>query len=1428
MKQTIEGIRRKAVEAFLNPYSFAFRKEVATENKLTQQYKARELFELLQNIDDAYYTGCPNPCVAEFRLNGRWLEVSNFGKAFTPDSIIRICEGGVSSKQGPFIGCKGIGFRSVLNWADVVEIYSGSNPDYISVRFSEEFAQEQLTEIQSNDHILQQIRELKERNIPPRYPILKAPDFIPSIEKRFDTLIRLHIKDEATLQRIGNDIANFDSAVIMFMPNIREIRFIDANGTAKIISKKVDKPQSLITIHDSTARDAAQTFFYSECEAKLQKEYNGAQTMKLAVALPLSQTSEPVYPLYSFFPINDQKSPFPALLHATFCLTDNRNALDISTDEVRQVNRAVYSELLKLYVETVCQHETGQNRIEKLMPLGFSSNYEFPGNLANLKCEETFKDYCADKPVLFTVSGQYAGKADQPLFIAGVPAHFNNENFGRIVNLSGNLLSFARWICDCRANENINECEKYLMSAINCESTSWTANTRIETFKWWNSHSEFTSLPRLLKNSNEEFITSQTDACFLSGGMPKPPTWAKITNLSETDEKVLLSAYQSELDAEKDNKKRELAKLISKQLINLQEQSSRQAMISPVNTSINGDFEKAVDFVRWLMKCWSKEPFNATILSEISFNIPAADGTVMKASNLYFGSEYGNAFGREIFDKIAGYAPVASPEQLGLPVDELKDMLSAIGVLTMPKTEPMALNAESAQSDLMKAYIDRLQIPKTVGQVSSYNASLQSIKNIDKLLAKLPTETILKWLCHDSKLVENKYEPDDSFVDYKPYIQGQKYYKRYLSGSNLDSFIRFIISTSSWIEISGKRYRPDEVILTNDEFLPEIGWPTLNDTQIRELAEKVGCDRRKLRLLLKASGVNESVIALSANNFYEILLTVPHSSNPEQKIKSQKFSRNLYKEIIKNGRSDDGLTDFYADSANKRQFFKQGKVLATNRSGDTSYRPISQVYFANSAVLNLSHDYFIDIPPRSGQRETFKEIFNLRSYSLNYSVKKWKPAKSDVDFQNDFKEFLPYPMSFRLDDIEEVCTLSIQLVSEITIESGNKIDSNFEPYTLFEKSRSQWFIKVDDSDYLNLDKSRIAEQLVNIFNVFFNFPKRDFLEKVSHYFLVDKSTRNTFIRVAHGSLDEYEEAIARLHGQHQCPDQPAPQVPKPDLIYSRNLHKLQAIAQNYPEDTLADFLNIKQNDALLHSDNFQLIEQCFKQFVNKSTEQKQPESEPETSLEDFLANSSIVQKVTKGTIPTSSSGGGGSTFSSSKQIETNRRNRRQGDIAEYIVINKLIDRAIPEVVEFLGEQYSIFWISGAATRMKLSDEVSNQCDRSKRNDGAGYDIEVVSADGSRRLYLEVKSSSSAECAFILSYNEYTVAEKLSLNSKAERYRIVFVSNLNIHDPNSPTSVGYLDHDLTSPAFAHRPKDHYFAFAPKESGRLGVVRLEKNV
>lgn len=97
------------------------------ERSVVEGYRGRQLLELLQNGDDAGSGGGDTRLLIDL-VEDR-LVVANTGTPFSKRGLESLVISDCSPKRldrNRFIGCKGLGFRSVLTWTDRPLISSGT------------------------------------------------------------------------------------------------------------------------------------------------------------------------------------------------------------------------------------------------------------------------------------------------------------------------------------------------------------------------------------------------------------------------------------------------------------------------------------------------------------------------------------------------------------------------------------------------------------------------------------------------------------------------------------------------------------------------------------------------------------------------------------------------------------------------------------------------------------------------------------------------------------------------------------------------------------------------------------------------------------------------------------------------------------------------------------------------------------------------------------------------------------------------------------------------------------------------------------------------------------------------------------------------------------------------------------------------------
>lgn len=148
------------------------REDVSQEAQISNDYRGRLVYELLQNADDAMSGEATLNDRIVFRLTDTDLWVGNSGRPLDEDDVKGLCGIGASSKgevtgrRRASIGHKGMGFKSVLEITAAPEIVS----DDYAFRMAAEFAREPI------DRLMEELGERK----PTRVPIMRFPSSLPA------------------------------------------------------------------------------------------------------------------------------------------------------------------------------------------------------------------------------------------------------------------------------------------------------------------------------------------------------------------------------------------------------------------------------------------------------------------------------------------------------------------------------------------------------------------------------------------------------------------------------------------------------------------------------------------------------------------------------------------------------------------------------------------------------------------------------------------------------------------------------------------------------------------------------------------------------------------------------------------------------------------------------------------------------------------------------------------------------------------------------------------------------------------------------------------------------------------------------------------------------------------------------------------------
>lgn len=342
-----------------------FSSELETRNS----YRGREILEMLQNAEDqesSYFYISVNTVA-------KTICFYNGGIPFNKKGFDSILYAKTSQKQGNLssIGNKGLGFRSILNWAESVDIYSR----HTHFSFSNEIAVKKWDELReffvkegfayNIDEIIENENKERTKNQDITVPISvfavpdvnaysELPTEFSECSKEIASVIRVKYKEKLQSQII-NQIKALSRETLLFLRRIEEI-VIKIDDERTIICKKLQK--NVLEWNDgkiyeykiTKGEDESGCYLvyvkdgiYKESEKEIKKyteedNYHNYKLVKetiiekyqLGIAI-ITDFGDGVakpkkFPLYSFFETQIETC-LPCILHGSFNLSPDRKYL---------------------------------------------------------------------------------------------------------------------------------------------------------------------------------------------------------------------------------------------------------------------------------------------------------------------------------------------------------------------------------------------------------------------------------------------------------------------------------------------------------------------------------------------------------------------------------------------------------------------------------------------------------------------------------------------------------------------------------------------------------------------------------------------------------------------------------------------------------------------------------------------------------------------------------------------------------------------------------------------------------------------------------------------------------------------------------------------------------------------------------------------
>lgn len=926
------------------------------EQQNIQAYNGRQLLEMLQNADDVSENAKEKKVL--IKLNENELVIANNGEPFSEDGFRSIIYSNLSPKtmQQNKIGQKGLGFRSILSWADEVIINSGGT----KLGFSEKIAQKFLENLIKDSPEVSDFIKRHSNSISP-IATLRVPELLNGINdsiKNFDTTISIKLKDNILDDVQSQILSVINKETLIFLNHI-EIIEIDSPKRKSILRKNISGSKITVECKDFSVDSLVSNTWHVKRINGIHKSKN----YELAIAWN-DELNDNENVLFSYFK-TQVRFPFPALLHGTFELTQDRNQL---VNDTEGHNKFLTEKLAELLIDTAL-YIASQNQEINYLPLKLL-NIEFDkidSVLSNFDFKQKLIEKIKASEIFPNVNGKYISYENKPVYydypiakflkgddVDNLLKHTDEESLVKFINsfsmfyyaLNGYIQIISQrkdnkkhlsiliyHLLTCGIYKNILSSPEFNLLKqpeflLDTESNHIPWNVYI--FIQPQDKREF----KLPKSLNLRFINPELINFILQEFQKKnvefvidelKPFNVKKYSFSEIVEILILHYYNKE------------------------------------NLTAN-DVTELHSYLFHLYKSEAKEKGPPELLFEIQIPVPviSAINTVRKASEIYFGKHYGKSLTEQLysFDKSK---LLAGPQEYGFEEENselVRKYFEWFGVADMPRYIVIVLQKGTYEYNEYKEHLLRnydYKKPLEAGEgYKDYNHlkevlwSVSEIKvgyfdDFNKILAKANSEIIFEWIKCDDRLRKTLEENCETLPNTEAALEVRgKHNYRYIRKHNLRSYTRWLFFTTVWlpIEAESRKSAPDKCCLSKtitSDFSPFVEKPKID---VASISEKLEVSEDVIENYLVFVGVHREISSFSIVVLYEMLSYLSSSD------KEGKVAKLIYREIISNFNE----TKLDISHPNYQEFIKDGKILC-QKGNETGYFPVGEAYYIETKTL---------------------------------------------------------------------------------------------------------------------------------------------------------------------------------------------------------------------------------------------------------------------------------------------------------------------------------------------------------------------------------------------------------------------------------------------------------------------------------------------
>lgn len=1051
MRKFIEDLLETREEIYLRDPTLIVQ-DYKSEKKMVYEYDGRQLLEMLQNANDACITDNEKVCYIELKDNT--LIIANNGKGFDEGGIRALMYIDISDKEDDddTIGKKGLGFRSILNWAKSVTVKSNG--------FALEFSRENAIDffdnlVKKEPSILNKIHRLSKKE---KYPIasLRCPKLIDIQGKydQYDTYIIIKLNDDFDISIIEKQIENeLNLEVLLFLNHLTKI-VVNSPSHKFCLLKTVDSEKSSVRVTKS-GFDTNEILEQDEWTVIVDRGVIEDRTYELKVAWD-DELENPIRTLYSYFK-TEVKLDFPCLVHGTFDLTADRNHFVKES----AYNKVLIEKLVELLIKaalSIAQNEVSYKPLKMLQINESDIDVYFT--------HHGFVDLLTEKiqhsAVFPTIGNKYISVENNPRVLY-------NHNYSRILPSESfpNILQYTndKSIKEFVQNLGIFEYDReMLFDKLSEISQSFTMENRailiryiFEDYSQLDDSIDWQELPSLLVDEAESVIPASKEKFMKPDKAHSLPLDSNISivhpyltehiatecikwfGVKEYSFKVaydiLYERYISEIsDSEKDIKAK--IRLIKEHL----------ALLNKLYLSDEkSDLEKVLK--------------NVYVLNR--------SGGIILAKEAYFGEDYGC----DLCEKLFHYnQDCFLARSLGVRLADKFGFFSFLGVASEPRRIMVKAEDDYLEYALRKFPYDKRRLNN---KHSSYedvlkkgyyfvDNSVESVQDLHLFLRKNSNETILLWLF--------KFYFRQTEMNNGSYIStriGRDWYSSKIQYGEMPSYLLWKIGQIPWLKsINGERVMPSSCCLSKTltkDFSPLIGIPKINYNC--KIFKENGISKAIIEDILQSISVKTIISDIDYKIVYSILRSLP------EKDEQGEIASSIYQQLASNydvkGIDKDDWDNYKSFLHYGSVFCKMGKIGKYREAKEAVY--ISQNRNYPEDIFN--HFWMIDIPKRYSETK-IRDLFGVKSIpKILITVDSFQESVKDNEIAQKIEQAKPlfYALKVEKDEdnkiLQRIKDLKVKFCKEIQVSFKSQ-ESPTESFSL----GSYEYVCCDKMYYVYLDE----------------------------------------------------------------------------------------------------------------------------------------------------------------------------------------------------------------------------------------------------------------------------------------------------------------------------------------------------------------------